>query len=337
MEGIFLHTGWRSSGSWLWQRLRDQPGHMGFYEPLHEFLPIINQAQLAELSPQSWASRHGATIVPYFAEYAPLLRPDGQGVRLAQKRFAFSQFFLNAAAQDEALAAYFTQLVGLARERGRLPVFKCTRSQGRLPWFRTQFPHWRHVALIRQPWTQFRSAWRCHAQDGNKYFLAAPFLVLERNTGHRDVGALAQGFGLPLGWGRYLPLNIRLKGWKLAVQVLDAGTLYKAHFALWLLNTVAACGAADMVLDGDAPPATLAGAFGLEAGRGTRPVFTPPPHWPELTAAAVQRIHETGLRTLAYRINPAMAARLRLWLGEAETMAARDLCEAPQAAAVFMG
>lgn len=335
MEGLFLHTGWRSSGSWLWQRLRDQPGHMGFYEPLHEFLPIINPEQLAALSPQSWASRHGSTVAPYFAEYAPLLRH--RGVQLAQKRFAFDRFFLSAAAQDEALTAYFTQLTALAREQGKIPVFKCTRTQGRLPWFRAQFPHWRHVALIRQPWTQFRSAWRCHTQDHNPYFLAAPFMVLERNAGHLDAGALARSFGLPLGWGRYLPVSVRLRGWKLAVQLLDARTLYKAHFALWLLNTLAACGAADAVLDGDAPPAQLAGAFGLEAGRGARPAFAPPPYWPGLTAASLRRIHETGLKTLAYRTSPAMAARLRHWLEAAEAVAARDLYEAPQAAAVFTG
>ena len=337
MEGLFLHTGWRSAGTWIWQMLRDQPGHMGFYEPLHEFLPGMSQAQLAGLSPRSWASRHGAGIAPYFAEYAPLLRTQGQGVALAQKRFAFNRFFLSAAAQDAPLAAYFTQLARLAQEQSRIPVFKCTRSQGRLPWFRAQFPHWLHVALIRQPWTQFRSAWRCHAQDGNKYFLAAPFLVLERNAGHRDVGALAQSFGLPLGWGRYLPLKPRLKSWKLAVHLLDAGTLYKAHFALWLLNALAACGAADVVLDGDAPQAAIARTFGLEAGRGIRPVFVSPPRWPELTAAALQRIHETGLRTLGYRISPAMEARLRPWLGAAEAVAARDLYQAPQAAAVLTG
>jgi hypothetical protein len=90
-----------------------------------------------------------------------------------------------------------------------------------------------------------------------------------------------------------------------------------------------------MVLDGDTPPAQLAGAFGLAAGRGTRPVFVAPPRWPALTAADLQNIHETGLRTLAYRTNPAMEARLRLWLSAAEAVAARDLSEAPQAAAVF--
>lgn len=203
MDGIFLHTGWRSSGTWLWQKLRATPHAMGFYEPLHETLPTITPAEIARLSPRSWASRHGAAPAPYFLEYGSLLQPGLRGVPLALPRFAFNRFFLEAGDEDAPLAAYIGQLAALARAQGRQPVFKFTRSQGRLPWFRANFPQCRHIALIRQPWTQFRSAWRCHAQDGNKYFLAAPFLVLERNRGHRDVAALIRRFALPVGWGSF--------------------------------------------------------------------------------------------------------------------------------------
>jgi hypothetical protein len=327
-EGLFLHTGWRSSGTWLWQQLRDTKEYMGFYEPLHEFLPTMSRQNLHNLSPQSWGSRHGKTLSPYFAEYEMLLRPDGKGVQLAQRRFAFSRFFMDAAACDDELSAYFNNLADLARTQRQLPAFKCTRTLGRLAWFQGQFPQMRHVALIRQPWAQFRSAWRCYAADGNKYFLATPFLVLERNTAHADVAALTQRFGLPLGWGRHMPLAARLKAWKLAVRLLDSGTLYKAHISLWLLNTLSACGAADLVLDGDAPPTELANALGLNVGPEVRPVFPSPPSWPKLTPERLRCFHDLALETLAHRISPATTQMLRGWLGAAEDMAERDLLTA---------
>lgn len=334
MDGVFLHTGWRSGGTWLWQKLREHPGHAGFYEPLHEFLPGMGRRALGEISPQSWKSRHGASTSPYFTEYAPLLHGTGKGVQFALPRFAFSRFFLGPQAQDEPLAAYIGHLVAQARAQGLNPVFKCTRTQGRLPWFRAQFPQLRHAALIRQPWTQFRSAWRCFAQDGNKYFLAAPFLVLERNPEHSDVAALAQHLSLPLGWGRHLPLGLRLKSWKLAARLLDAGTLYKAHLALWLLNALAVYEADVPVLDGDAPPAQLAGNFGVAAGRMAPPPFTPPPFWPSLSPEELHHIHETALAILSPRLSPALVLRLQGWLTAAAAAAARDLHSAARCTTV---
>lgn len=329
MDGLFLHAGWRSAGTWLWQKLRAAPGNMGFYEPLHEYLPYISAAELTRLSPQSWDSRHGDTATPYFAEYAPLLRSEGHGVKLALPRFAYGRFF-QGAEPDAALTAYIGQLIDLARAGQKLPVFKCTRTQGRLPWFRAQFPHMRHVALIRQPWAQFCSAWRCQMEDGNGYFLAAPFMVLERNRRHRDVAALTRHFGLVLGLGQHLPLVARQKAWNLAVRLCDAATLYKAHFSLWLLSALAAQ-AADLVLNGDAPPAQLANALGLASSRTTRPVAAPT-RLPALRPEALRRIHAEALSLLAHRIGPAQAARLQPFLAAAEAAAERDLCDSAQGA-----
>lgn len=117
----------------------------------------------------------------------------------------------------------------------------------------------------------------------------------------------------------------RLKAWKLAARFCDASLLYKAHLALWLLNTRAALEAADTCRNGDASAATLASAFGLTAAREERPAFTPPPYWPALTAEALHHIHEAALEILAPRLLPATARQLRGWLAVAEASAARDL------------
>ena len=79
VAGIFLHSGWRSCGTWMWERLREHPGIRGFYEPLHEDLGTLKPRDVGLLRPDSWQSGHG-TGAPYFAEFAPMLQKRG-GVR----------------------------------------------------------------------------------------------------------------------------------------------------------------------------------------------------------------------------------------------------------------
>jgi hypothetical protein len=327
MDGIFLHASWRSSGTWLWERLRNQPSCMGFYEPLHEYLPGMTARRIAGMRSTSWQSRHPEMATPYFAAYTPLLngaRPFRKGVKGAAPGFSFDRFFLGADESHPELQAYIQQLCDVAHAAGQTPVLKFARSQGRLAWFAANFPTYRHALLLRQPWTQFRSGWRCLAEDENPYFLAAPFMVLERNTNSPDVAALIAALGLPIQPST-APILARLKHWLATIRSTSPETLYKAAFALWLLNAIHALPAATLVLDGDAPPSTIAAPFGLDAGHAQRPPAITPGRPPHLTSSAVQSCHAAALAALAHRLTPALRARISPWLAAAEVQAARDL------------
>jgi hypothetical protein len=44
---IFMHSGWRSCGTWLWETLRESATVCGYYEPLHEGLGSLDRAGIA--------------------------------------------------------------------------------------------------------------------------------------------------------------------------------------------------------------------------------------------------------------------------------------------------
>ncbi|MGE8488647.1 MAG: hypothetical protein ACN6OQ_09920, partial [Paraburkholderia nemoris] len=49
-QGVFLHTGWRSAGTWVWSRLRALDSATGFYEPFSNVLADLSVADVLELT-----------------------------------------------------------------------------------------------------------------------------------------------------------------------------------------------------------------------------------------------------------------------------------------------
>lgn len=322
MTGIFLHAGWRSSGTWLWERLRNAPDHLGFYEPLHEALAGMKPAQLAHWRASNWQSRHPVMTKPYFMEYAPLLEGNLAGARLS-RRYAFDRFFMDPGERHDALRGYISGLCRHAAGQGKAPVLKFTRSQGRIGWFKANFPDVTHAAILRQPWTQFRSGWRCLAEGRNGYFMAAPFLVLERNRQVPEVRGMIEALDLPITPPPPMPLSLRLRGWTQRVRLLPPRTLYAASLALWMLNAARVLEAGVRVLDGDAPPAEMAAPFGVDAGPQPRPAAGRLRNRPSFSAREQRECHALARRALA--LPPPLQGRLEGWLGAAERQAAREL------------
>ena len=170
---VFLHTGWRTAGTWLWSLYRALPESMAFYEPLHESLGTLSAWQLPTLRPDLWMSAHPGTQ-PYFNEFAPLLRQGSPGVAGFNEEFALAQYFVGA---DDALpepASYLQSLIDLARSAGKQPVLKLARSLGRVGWMRNAFPDAAHVLVVRNPWSQWLSGWRLFTVHHSEYFWRCP-------------------------------------------------------------------------------------------------------------------------------------------------------------------
>jgi hypothetical protein len=238
-SAVFLHTAWRSSGTWIWARFRENPAVRAFYEPLHEELATISRADIAQFRPGSWKSGHTGTAA-YFAEYEPLLNRRGRGVAGYRRAFAFENFFLPPEAENPALEAYLRMLLASAHAEGRMPVLKFCRSLGRAAWLRQRFPEAAHVTVLRDPGAQWQSARQQYTQHGNRYFLTAPFMILRRNATHALVAdALARlEVVLPPGFGQDLHANFD-SCWR-HVSRLNWDDRYRGFLALWVASTVAA-------------------------------------------------------------------------------------------------
>ncbi len=246
--GVFLHTGWRSSGTWLWSRCREQPQVRAYYEPLHEAIATLRRSDIPKLRPSSWHSRHSETA-PYFAEYGELIEPRRAGVPLYRRRFAFDGFFLDPSADDPELEAYLRALLAAPGESGKVAVLKFCRSLGRVGWMEQRFPEMLHAVVLRDPLEQWASARRLLTEERNRYFTVAPLLVLARNPGHPLVRDACQALDvcLPMLGSKDMAYGIETV-WR-HVKHQDVTTQYRGFLAYWTASAIAALQSRALLID----------------------------------------------------------------------------------------
>jgi hypothetical protein len=247
--GVFLHSGWRSCGTWIWERLRAEPGIRGFYEPLHEDLAVLRPRQIGLFRPDSWSSGHGGGA-PYFAEFEHLLRKSG-GVQGHAARFAFDQFFAGPEQDDPALEAYLRGLIASAEAEGKLPVIKFCRSLGRVAWMEQRFPEMAHAVILRDPGGQWRSARRQMEQARNRYFVLAPFVILARNAEHPLLAEAVARLGVRMPPRIADDLGITVDACWRHVQRLDWRQRFRGFLALWVASGIAALRGQASAIDAD--------------------------------------------------------------------------------------
>ncbi len=309
---VFLHTQWRSRGTWLWAALRRDPKALGFYEPLHEMLAELTPAMIAAHRPEAWDSGHPA-MEPYWREFAPLLRPEQPGVPGFSPEFTTDAVFVPAEAPQPALAAYLRRLLEYATGQGKAAVFKFCRSLGRVGWMQAQFPQALHLVLLRSPWAAWLSARRQLEEHGNAFFLSSPLLLLVRNCEAPPVARVCEALRVPLPRLRRREAATAREACATAVGALSWAERYRVFLAFWLAATLAALGADSLFVDADllagsaryrhGISAQITAASGLVpnfAATGARPPGSLPPL--EAEQAAMQR---TALALLEERCGDA--------------------------------
>ena len=167
---VFLHSSWRTSSTWLWQRFRQLPNTLCFYEPFHEMLPTISRQTASTFGADSWRSGHAQTA-PYFFEYIPMIR-RGRGVRLHQRPFSYDWFIpqgglTGSMRRDEI--RYVALLIRAARRTGRVPVLGFTRSLGRITPLKALFGGF-NLFLLRNLWGQWMSVLDQRRKGGDSVF-----------------------------------------------------------------------------------------------------------------------------------------------------------------------
>jgi hypothetical protein len=249
---VFLHTGWRTAGTWLWSRFREMPDVEAYYEPLHEVLEGITLARIHSFSWDQRASGHPALAQPYFHEFAPLLRPGCGGVERHRADFAIKDFFADALTPLPDLRAYIELLLDFADRRHRQPVLKFCRSVGRVGWMQHNFPDAAHVVVVRNPAAQFASALHQHQRHGNPYFLVMPLLVLSHNWNNPRVMQAVDHFGVRL------PLmsvdrsrGVAEPAWREHLRRTGPEDWYRGFLAFWALGMLSIPATVDCVLDSE--------------------------------------------------------------------------------------
>ncbi len=247
IAGLFLHTAWRSAGTWIWQQFRARDNVMGFCEPLNEWLADAKPSTLLEPRPEIWPSGH-SDIGPYFAEYAPLLTP--RGVAGYDRRFAYESYFMPVSQGVSGLERYVQSLCDLAHANGRLPVLKFTRSLGRVEWMRTHFPDAAHVVIVRSPLAQYRSAAHLYTR-GHRDFLASPIALLAHFEEHPVVRDVLCGLQCNVRAVRRRTLERTRVAAEQYVARGNPQETYRTSLAFWLATALTSMPFADLVIDAE--------------------------------------------------------------------------------------
>lgn len=191
----FLHSGFRTSSTWLWDKLRASPHIIAYYEIFHEQLASLNSRGAAESHSQisSWRSNHPRSA-PYFLEFTPLFRPEG-GVRGYESSMAMERFVPEGGMDgvlSEAEISYVGGLIEAATAHGKRPLLTCTRTLGRAKALKKAFGG-AHVLLVRNLFHQWGS-FSSQAHDGNIYFLQQLDLMITHGRGDAFVRAIDDWF-----------------------------------------------------------------------------------------------------------------------------------------------
>ena len=247
---VFLHTGWRSRGTWIWAALRSEPAALSFYEPLHEGLATLTPESIAVGRPDFWTSGH-SNMAPYWKEYAGLLRPGVPGVPGYRTEFATENAFAGADQDLPGLAAYLRGLLGYATALDRVAVLKFCRSLGRVAWLRANFPEALHVVVLRRPDAQWASARRQVEVHRNPFFLTMPLLTLARNAEAPIVARVCRALHVPLPRLRQPDPERTAEVCRRLVDMLSWADRHRVFLAYWMAGAISALATDSLVLDSD--------------------------------------------------------------------------------------
>ena len=177
---IFIHSSWRTSGTWLWSKFREHASTLCFFEPFNPHLGSITREEVLTWDYNAWESRHSA-LEPYYREYLPLTR-DPAGVESFDPAMDYEWFTplgglrggLRAAERD-----YLSLLHRHADNIGKVPVFKFVQSLGRIWAIKTSFGGF-HLFIYRNLWKQWLS-YLYFRRRSNQNFYETTALIITRS------------------------------------------------------------------------------------------------------------------------------------------------------------
>lgn len=243
---VFLHTGWRTAGTWLWSAFRLKENVMGFYEPLNQSLATLSLRTLPTMRPAVSRSRHPDEQRPYFEEFGPLFSGRAPGVAGYRLDFAYESFFMTQDAPFPELRSYIESLLKLASASEKVPVLKFCRSLGRVGWLRENFPDAAHIFVIREPGSQWMSAWRLSHEDDNPHHLLTPIRIWARHSKHRLVATVLETMRIS---PEDFELPMKHTAVRKAVRRAPPPLLYRGFLAFWILTAFLALPDCDMAIE----------------------------------------------------------------------------------------
>ena len=242
---VCLQTMWRSCGTYLWSKFRNDPSFRTFIEPCHEKLLFATSEMFQKDMEEGVTDtlRHPPIDKHYFAEFP--FQQNG-GVKFFQKRFSFEDHYLSEHALDHELKQYMSFLLELARNQNRRAFTKFCRFGLKTAWLKKTFDP-TVIYVVRNPDAMFRSYWSLGGK--NSYFLSGLILIVSKNNRSPLFGEIAEKFAIP-----YIECPTTTEEINQAhkiMQTLDEQALRDICMLLWALTLKHNLAYADLILDVD--------------------------------------------------------------------------------------
>jgi hypothetical protein len=243
---VFLHGGWRCGSTYVWNRFRQSPHTLCYYEPFHEVLRRCTPKKIHRDTSSNWNSRHPPLDRPYRDEYLPLLGLR-RGVRRYHDDFAVARYFPS----KDALAPevrYLSRLLHHGARAGKCAVFGFSRSLARAGAIKAALGGF-HIVIHRDPVQQWLSCRSYRIAEGSTYFELCHFMILALACPNSPAGHFAQTLGLP----RPPPGTFRQQFdfLKCALSPWSNEVSYRSFLAVTLLSYSMARKHADLTIDLD--------------------------------------------------------------------------------------
>lgn len=166
---VFVHSSFRTSSTWVWERFRQCPDTTAYYEIFNPGLANMTARHVMGSHHAAWDSGHPAQA-PYFVEFLNLMDAD-TGIPEFDAGMAVQSFvpdggFDGDLSQRER--AYVDRLVRNAVENRKTPVLACTRTLGRSGALQKAYGGC-HILLYRRLFDQWGS-YSHHGLRGNSFF-----------------------------------------------------------------------------------------------------------------------------------------------------------------------
>jgi hypothetical protein len=242
---VCLQTMWRSCGTYLWSKFRNDPSFCTFIEPCHEKL-LSASSEMFQKDMEGGITetlRHPVIDKHYFAEFP--FQENG-GVKFFQKRFSFENFYLPEDALDFGLDQYISYLLTCARDKDQRSFAKFCRFGMKTAWLKKNFQP-TMIYVVRDPDAMFRSYWSLGGKDS--YFLSGLVLTISKNRTSPLFQEIANEFSIPLIECATVAEEINAA--HKIIQGLNEQALRDICMLLWALTLKHNMAHADVILDVD--------------------------------------------------------------------------------------
>lgn len=172
---IFIHSGWRSCGTYFWKKFREISEYKAYYEPFHEdhlYLDLkmaknrFNKKALKEL-------KHPEDINEFY--YSEYNMKNGMKIPKFKENLIFKDMDAdnNLDKDYSIMKDYIQYLLDLSYKENKVPVMKFSRSFFRIKWLKNNFNSL-NIGIIRDP----KDQWHSYMNINKDYFNAMTFLTI---------------------------------------------------------------------------------------------------------------------------------------------------------------